>query len=286
MAINYPTSLDTSVELPNPAAGDHTNSPSHAGLHDNENAAIIALETKLGTGSSTAASTMLLRGTGSGTSAWDKVAPTGTIVGTSDSQTLTSKTLTAPIVTNPTITGGGSWTGSPTLSTPTIADFTNAGHNHSNAAGGGNITKIDKSVLTTDSNPYKFHVSRSAAANTGASAFAVIAYDTEQFDTNNNVASGVYTAPVNGFYQFNWQGSTTTTGTQEVIASLFKNGSEIARGARTTGTSVIIGVGGSDFIQLTAGDTVDVRMFCGTARPLDVGLPVYNYFSGFLVSRT
>jgi hypothetical protein len=44
-----------------------------------------------------------------------KAAPTGDVVGTSDSQTLSAKTLT----------------------TPTIADFTNAGHDHSNAAGGG-----------------------------------------------------------------------------------------------------------------------------------------------------
>jgi len=41
-----------------------------------------------------------------------------TVVGTSDTQTLSGKTLT----------------------TPTIADFTNAAHNHSNAAGGGSIS--------------------------------------------------------------------------------------------------------------------------------------------------
>lgn len=70
-----------------------------------------------------------------------------TIVGTTDTQTLTNKTLTSPTVnsptvsnpaiSNPTITGGGSWAGSPTLTTPTIASLTNAQHNHSNAAGGG-----------------------------------------------------------------------------------------------------------------------------------------------------
>ncbi len=45
---------------------------------------------------------------------------TGTVVGTSDSQTLSNKTLTAPTVTNPTMTGGGSlagtYTGTPTFS--------------------------------------------------------------------------------------------------------------------------------------------------------------------------
>lgn len=42
---------------------------------------------------------------------------TGAVVGTTDTQTLSAKTLT----------------------TPTIADFTNAGHDHSNAAGGGSL---------------------------------------------------------------------------------------------------------------------------------------------------
>lgn len=44
-------------------------------------------------------------------------APTGAIVGTTDTQTLSAKTLT----------------------TPTIADFTNAAHGHTNAAGGGTL---------------------------------------------------------------------------------------------------------------------------------------------------
>jgi hypothetical protein len=48
---------------------------------------------------------------------------TGSVVGTSDTQTLTNKTLT-----------------SPTLTTPTIASFANATHNHTAAAGGGTLT--------------------------------------------------------------------------------------------------------------------------------------------------
>lgn len=47
---------------------------------------------------------------------------TGTVVGTTDSQTLTNKTLT-----------------SPTLTTPTIASFVNALHTHVNSAGGGQL---------------------------------------------------------------------------------------------------------------------------------------------------
>lgn len=96
---------------------------------------------------------------------------TGSVVGTTQTQTLTNKTLTSPTInggtwnsptlgsgatipsatlatpaiSNPTITGGGSWAGSPTINTPTItvptiADLSNMQHDHTSAAEGGTIT--------------------------------------------------------------------------------------------------------------------------------------------------
>ncbi|MEO5627488.1 MAG: hypothetical protein ABIQ89_01210 [Candidatus Saccharimonadales bacterium] len=56
-----------------------------------------------------------------------KAAPAGTIVGTTDTQTLSGKTLT----------------------TPTIASFTNAQHNHTDAAGGGQLTDAALSAPVT-----------------------------------------------------------------------------------------------------------------------------------------
>lgn len=102
--MNYPTSLDDTSSLPNPGATDKTNSPSHAGLHSDENAAIIALETKIGTGSSTPAANKIMFGTGTGTSAWTQ---------------LTSAEL-ASSLSDETGSGSAVFQTSPTLNTPKV----------------------------------------------------------------------------------------------------------------------------------------------------------------------
>ncbi len=146
------------------------------------------------------------------------------------------------------------------------------------------IVGIDKSLMTTDSNPYKFNVYRAAAANTGSGAFALVACDTEVFDTNNNHSAGVYTVPVTGFYMFAGGISVNSTG-QDVTVAIFKNGTDAARGTQVT-INANICVTVSILLSCTAGDTVDMRAYGSTARALNIASPHQNYFCGFLISRT
>jgi len=73
MATNFPSSLDTSTQQPTISSTDEMDDSGkeHDVVHTNHSGAIIALETKLGTGDSNAVADAVLMGTGSGTSAWD-----------------------------------------------------------------------------------------------------------------------------------------------------------------------------------------------------------------------
>lgn len=125
-------------------SGHTLQADSHASQHNLEQAEITATQHKIGTGASTPTLGMLLRGNGTGTSAWAQANLTTDVTGIlpqanggTGQNSLTGLTLPSPVITAPTISSGGTWSGSPTLTTPTIADFTNSTHNHQNTVGGG-----------------------------------------------------------------------------------------------------------------------------------------------------
>lgn len=164
---------------------------------------------------------------------------------------------------------------------PSAAKWNILGTNDSSFNDGTGIAGLYKNLLSADSNPYKFSAYRNAAANSGNGAFAQVVFDTEIFDTNSNFASGTYTAPVAGFYQFNAE-INFTAGTA-CITSIFKNGAEYHRGDQMA-TSGSMGV--AALMQLAAGDTVDIRAFGNVTIALGVGATTLSWFNGFLLSRT
>lgn len=119
MATNFPTSIDDGTTIPNPTGSNKLNSPDHASMHANTGDGLKAVETKLGTGTAVPAANRFLTGTGAGSSDWSKVAPSGTVVGTTDVQVLTNKTLTSPVINTATIAN-------PTITVDSIAEYTAA----------------------------------------------------------------------------------------------------------------------------------------------------------------
>lgn len=118
---NYPAALDNGTTLPQPGSGDLVSVVDHAALHDNVDVAIIATQTKIGIGASTPITSRLLRGTGTGTSAWAQAVLTTDVTGT------------LPVanggtgVTGSTGTGNTVLSNSPTLSAPIFTTISNTG---------------------------------------------------------------------------------------------------------------------------------------------------------------
>lgn len=124
MATNYPTSLDTSANLPNPTGTSFQNNPDHGQQHANANDAIKALEAKLGIGNTAPSSTgLLLVPTGPGTTAWSQ---------------LTSAQLAATL-TDETGTGSAVFSNTPTLVTPKVDTINENTLNNGVTVGGVNL---------------------------------------------------------------------------------------------------------------------------------------------------
>lgn len=145
--------------------------------------------------------------------------------------------------------------------------------------------------------PYRaraFRATASAAQSIANSAFTVVQFDTESFDTNNNFDNATnynYTAPVAGYYLvvtaacFNL---TAVVATTVLTAGIFVNGADAGRGTKhevealKTGPEALLA---STILLLAAGDTVDFRVFqnSGGAQPLTQAA-TENHFSVIFLS--
>jgi len=145
--MSFPSSIDS---IPQPSATSPTNNPGAAEVSTAQTNAIVAIETKVGTGASTPVASTLLRGTGTGTSAWAQANLTTDVTGTlpkanggtgnTTGTATVNANLTGPITSSGNATSIASQTGTgskfvvdtsptlvtPNLGTPSAAVLTNA----------------------------------------------------------------------------------------------------------------------------------------------------------------
>lgn len=305
-----------------PSPGQTLDVANHTALHIQEEDNIVYLATKLGTGSSTPTVGTILRGTGSGTSSWGKLTLSTDVntFSSSDLRTLLTDETgsgvavfgTGPTLSDITVNGNidiqDSFTAirdssdnelvkfAKTTSAVNEITITNAATtgNPLIAPSGGDTNihlrlqgKGTGGVWADLYNPYKFRVTKSSSQNTVAASFTKVQFNVEDFDTNNNFDSSTnyrYTAPVTGYYQFNW--NCHTANGADVVASLFKNGTEITRGQEIGATSTPATSAGSALVSANANDYFEIHVYNNALVAFTVSQLYLNTFSGFLVSRS
>lgn len=198
----------------------------------------------------------------------------------------------------PYLYGGGSNTNGHLV--PNVADDTVALLNAAQTLAGktlssptmtGTVTVPDGSFAPAKlTNPYKFHAYATGSTTATAGGWTKVAFAGESFDSNNNFASNTYTAPVTGYYKFDAAVKITVGGAGETyVLALYKNNAEHKRGMYidvSTAFDLNMLVSPPP-IQLTAGDTVDIRIYNGSGGNKSTGSQSHeSYFGGYLVSIT
>lgn len=166
------------------------------------------------------------------------------------------------------------------ITTPKIASL---------AVTAGKLSGVDKSLLTTDSNPYKFSAYLNSAQNTGTSGFFLVNIDAEEYDTNSNfnTTTHLYTAPVNGHYLITGCVLFIGQNGSPKLVSLAKNSTtlEFKRLGEIPNTTGNVTISGTVILQLVAGDTIGLLGYSIENKALNVD-KLTTYFQICLMWRT
>ncbi len=108
-----------------------------------------------------------------------------------------------------------------------------------------------------------------------------IVFDAEVFDDANAFANGVFTAPLNGVYQFNYNVHRIGPGGFDV--QIRQNGNLVHWSAGSQAVSGVPTAVGTALIKLNAGDQVDLAINSSSGPIIVVGTSYFSRISGFKV---
>ena len=107
-----------------------------------------------------------------------------------------------------------------------------------------------------------FRAYQNASVSIANATYTVLPLNTEQYDTNNNFDTTTYrfTPTIAGYYQVNGTANYFPAGGGNCFISVFKNGTEYARGPYSS--EVAPGLGVSDIIPMNGStDYLELRLF-------------------------
>ena len=150
------------------------------------------------------------------------------------------------------------------------------------------IKPLNPTIAVT-ANPVGFRATTpvtNVSVNNGASA--TMLFGTEEVDTNSayNPATGRFTPNAAGYYSIDWFIVTSANGAAEILATLAKNGTDIAWGTNVVNaTAHWNGVGGSAGMIYLNGTTdyINVKLTNNSGSTATVYSGSLSYFSAYLI---
>ena len=150
------------------------------------------------------------------------------------------------------------------------------------------IKPLNPTIAVT-ANPVGFRATTpvtNLTVNNGASA--TMLFGTEEVDTNSayDPATGRFTPNAAGYYSIDWFIVTSANGAAEILATLAKNGTDIAWGTNVVNaTAHWNGVGGSAGMIYLNGTTdyINVKLTNNSGSTATVYSGSLSYFSAYLI---